>query len=56
MTKKKEPSIEEITLKDFFACFAIHALISEPTLQATEQEFAERAYKVAQEMMEARKK
>ena len=56
MTKKKEPGIEEITLRDFFAAFIVQGLIAEPTLQATEKEFAERAYKVAQEMMEARKK
>lgn len=56
MTKKKDPGIEEITLRDFFATFAVQALISEPTLQATEKEFAERAYSIADAMLEARKK
>ena len=56
MIKKKEtPGIEEIKLRDFFAAFIIQGLIAEPSLQATEKEFAERAYKVADEMLEARK-
>lgn len=56
MTKKKEPSIEELTLRDFFAAFAIMGMISEPSLKATEKEFADRAYVIATEMLEARKK
>lgn len=56
MTKKKEtPGIEEIKLRDFFAAFIIQGLIAEPSLQATEEEFAKRAYKVADAMMEARR-
>lgn len=56
MTKKKEPGLEEMTLRDFFAAFAVMGLISEPSLKATEKEFADRAYSVAAEMLEARKK
>ena len=56
MSKKKEPGIEEITLRDFFAAFAVQAMISEPNLVATEKEFAERAYVIADAMLEARKK
>lgn len=56
MTKKKEVGIEEIKLRDFFAAFVVQGLIAEPSLQATEQEFAEKAYVIADAMLEARKK
>ena len=56
MTKKKEPGIEEITLRDFFAAFALQGMLSEPTLQATMQEFAKRSYLIADAMIEARQK
>jgi hypothetical protein len=50
------PGIEEITLRDFFAVFAVQALISEPSLKATETEFAQRAYVIADAMLKERAK
>ena len=44
-----------MTLRDYFAAKAMQALISEPSLQATMDEFANRAYQIADIMMEQRK-
>ena len=44
-----------MTLRDYFAAKAMQALISEPSLTATMDEFANRAYQIADAMMEQRK-
>jgi hypothetical protein len=43
-----------MTLRDYFAAKAMQGLISEPSTQGTMEEFANRAYKVADAMMKAR--
>ena len=43
-----------MSLRDYFAAKAMQALIAEPSLKATMDEFAHRAYEVADEMMKAR--
>jgi hypothetical protein len=43
-----------MTLRDYFAAKAMQALISEPSIQGTMDEFAHRAYAIADAMMEAR--
>ena len=45
-----------MTLRDYFAAKALQALISEPSLQATMDEFAHRAYQIADAMMQERLK
>jgi len=45
---------EGMTLRDYFAAKAMQALISEPSLKATMDEFAHRAYQIADIMMEER--
>ena len=59
MRKKKEVSLQEMTLRDFIAIFAIHALIASPKgtpdgNDATDVYYAKCAYLVADAMMEAR--
>ena len=43
------------TLRDQFAMAALQGLLAEPNLCATHEEFAERAYRQADAMIEARK-
>jgi|APGre2960657404_1045060.scaffolds.fasta_scaffold134300_3 hypothetical protein len=43
-----------MTLRDYFAAKAMQALISEPSLKASMDEFAHRAYQIADIMMEER--
>jgi hypothetical protein len=43
-----------MSLKDYFAAHAMQAMIAEPSLKATPQEFAQRAYMIADAMMRAR--
>ena len=43
-----------MSLKDYFAAHAMQAMIAEPSLKATPEEFAERAYMVADAMLKAR--
>jgi len=43
-----------MTLRDYFAAKAMQALISEPSLKASMDEFAHRAYQIADTMMEER--
>ena len=43
-----------MTLRDYFAAKAMQGMIAEPSLKATPEEFAQRAYMVADEMMKAR--
>jgi hypothetical protein len=44
-----------VDLRDYFAAKAMQGLISEPSLQGTVDEFAHRAYVIADAMMGARK-
>ena len=44
-----------MTLRDYFAAKALQALISEPSFKGTMDEFAHRAYAIADAMMEDRK-
>ena len=45
-----------LTIRDYFAAKALQALISEPSLMATMDEFANRAYQIADAMMQERLK
>lgn len=61
-TKKPPVPLQDITLRDFFAVFAMQAIISKYPLceivgieKANEQMIALGAYSYADEMMEARK-
>lgn len=45
-----------MTLRDYFAAKAIQGLISEPSIQGTIEEFAHRAYAIADAMIKARGK
>lgn len=47
-------AFQGMTLRDYFAAKAMQALISEPSLKATMDEFAHRAYQIADIMMEER--
>lgn len=51
VTTEPPPSIEEITLRDWFAAFAMQALIDKPELAT-----AELAYSYADHMLLERKK
>jgi hypothetical protein len=41
-------------MRDYFAAKALQGMLAEPSLKATPQEFAERAYMVADAMMKER--
>jgi hypothetical protein len=43
-----------MSLRDYFAAHAMQGMIAEPSLKATPEEFAERAYMVADSMLKAR--
>ena len=43
-----------MSLKDYFAAHALQGMIAEPSLKATPEEFAQRAYMVAEAMLKAR--
>ena len=43
-----------MSLKDYFAAHAMQAMIAEPSLKATPDEFAQKAYQIAEAMMKAR--
>ena len=45
-----------MTLRDYFAAKALQGLISEPSIQGTMDEFAHRAYAIADAMLTAREK
>ena len=45
-----------MTLSDYFAAKAMQGLISEPSIQGTMDEFAHRAYAIADAMLTAREK
>ena len=52
LVRKDPPSIQEITLADWFATFAMQTLINETGLVL--DEFAETAYDIAEKMLEER--
>jgi hypothetical protein len=59
MRKKKEIGLEEMTLRDFIAIFAMQGLIASPRgtpdgSNATDAYYAKCAYIMAEAMMEAR--
>jgi len=43
-----------MSLKDYFAAHAMQAMIAEPSLKATPEEFAQKAYQLAEAMLKAR--
>jgi hypothetical protein len=43
-----------MSLRDYFAAKALQGMLAEPSLKATPQEFAQRAYMVADAMLKAR--
>lgn len=43
-----------MTLRDYFAAKAMQGLLSDPSIRATEVEFAVRAYSLADAMLKAR--
>ena len=43
-----------MSLRDYFAAKALQGMLAEPSLKATPEEFAQRAYMVADAMMKAR--
>ena len=50
----KDLTCTGMTLRDYFAAKAMQAMIAEPSLKATPEEFAQRSYMVADAMIEAR--
>ena len=50
----KDLTCTGMTLRDYFAAKAMQAMIAEPSLTATPEEFAQRSYMVADEMIKAR--
>ena len=46
---------EELTLRDYFAAAALQGMLSDSNLQADYFEFSQRAYEMADAMLEARK-
>jgi phosphotransacetylase len=53
MRKKKEIGLEEMTLKDFIAIFAMQGILADPNTPEI-MDIASAAYEVAEAMMEAR--
>jgi len=43
-----------MSLRDYFAAHAMQGMIAEPSLKATPQEFAQKAYQIADAMLKAR--
>jgi len=43
-------------MRDYFAAKALQAMIAEPSLKATPDEFAQKAYQIADAMLKAREK
>ena len=52
----KDLTCTGMTLRDYFAAKAMQAMIAEPSLKATPEEFAQRSYMVADAMIKAREK
>jgi hypothetical protein len=43
-----------MSLRDYFAAHAMQGMIAEPSLKATPDEFAQKAYQIADAMLKAR--
>jgi hypothetical protein len=43
-----------MSLRDYFAAHAMQGMIAEPSLKATPEEFAQKAYQLAEAMLKAR--
>ena len=43
-----------MSLRDYFAAKALQGMIAEPSLKATPEEFAQKAYQLAEAMLKAR--
>jgi len=43
-----------MSLRDYFAAHAMQGMIAEPSLKATPEEFAQKAYMIADAMLKAR--
>jgi hypothetical protein len=54
-TEKTPVPLSEMTLRDFFAVFAMQAILSRANLTGLPKEVSEDAYWMADAMMEARK-
>lgn len=54
LVKKESPPLQDMTLADWFATFAMQTLINETGLVL--DEFAETAYDIAEKMIEERNK
>ena len=52
----KDLTCTGMTLRDYFAAKAMQAMIAEPSLKATPEEFAQRSYMVADAMIKERGK
>ena len=50
----KDLTCTGMTLRDYFAAKAMQAMIAEPSLKATPEEFAQRSYMVADAMIKQR--
>ena len=50
----KDLTCTGMTLRDYFAAKAMQAMIAEPSLTATPEEFAQRSYMVADAMIKQR--
>jgi len=48
------PAHTGITIQDYFAAKAMQGMLAEPSLKATPEEFAQRAYIMADAMIKAR--
>lgn len=48
------PAHTGITIQDYFAAKALQGMLAEPSLRATPEEFAQRAYIIADAMIKAR--
>jgi len=48
------PAYKGITIQDYFAAKALQGMLAEPSLRATPEEFAQRAYIIADAMIKAR--
>ena len=48
------PAHTGITIQDYFAAKALQGMLAEPSLKATPEEFAQRAYIIADAMIKAR--
>jgi hypothetical protein len=54
MAKQDPVSIQELTMQDFFAAFAMQSFWADPEVVGTQSQAAEWAYEMADEMLKAR--